>query len=139
MAQTFIAVVVGLLGLHMLGAALRHRALAEAWIGAFFVASAVDAETAMRAIGSTDTALAPRWLFIGVCALTVATVSGYAFTYTVFRRGEPWARSIVLAETLLAIWGAPISASARPGSPPLQPSGRTVPGGRGCAAPESRS
>jgi hypothetical protein len=119
MAQTFVAVVVGLLGLHMLGAAFRHRALAEAWIGAFFVASALGAETAMRAIGSTDRALASRWLFIGVCALTVATVCGYAFTYTVFRRGEPWARGIVLAGTLLAVWGAWYQLSGPSGTPDM--------------------
>jgi hypothetical protein len=117
MAQSFIATVVGLLGLHMLGAAFRRRALAEAWIGAFFVASAIGAETAMRAIGSTDLALAPRWLSVGVCALTVATASGYAFTYTVFRRGEPWARAIVLAGTLLAVWGARCQLSGASGTP----------------------
>lgn len=107
MTQSIVAATVGLLGLHMLRAALHHRALAEAWIGLFFVASAIGAETALRAITmQTEPALATQLLMIGVAALVVATMSGYAFTYTVFRRGEAWARVIVIVGTLLVLWGA---------------------------------
>lgn len=105
----------------MLAAALRHRALAEAWIGLFFLASAIGSEGALRgiALDATDHALAVRLLFIGVPALTVATVSGYAFTYTVFRRGDPRARMILLAGTLLGLWGAWYQLSGPTGTPDL--------------------
>lgn len=107
MAQTIVALIVGLIGLHMLAAALRHRALAEAWIGLFFLASGAGAEAALRAIESAgDPAPATGLLFVGISALTVATVAGYAFTYTVFRRGERWALVVVLAGSLLGAWGA---------------------------------
>lgn len=103
--QSIVGVTVGLLGVHMLRAAHRHRALPEAWIGLFFLASAVGSETALRAIVIRDPVLATRLMYIGAPALTVATIAAYAFTYTVFRRGERWARATVIAGTLLALWG----------------------------------
>lgn len=105
MAQSIVALTVGLLGVHMLRAAHRHRALPEGWIGLFFLASALGSETALRGIVTSDPVLALRLLHIGVPALTVATIAAYAFTYTVFRRGERWARAIVAAGVLLALWG----------------------------------
>jgi hypothetical protein len=106
MAQSIVGLVVGLLGIHMLRAAHRHRALPEAWIGLFFVASAIGSETALRGIVTSDPVLALRLLYIGIPTLTVATIAAYAFTYTVFRRGERWARAIVAAGVLLALWGS---------------------------------
>lgn len=105
MAQSIVALVVGLLGIHMLRAAHRHRVLPEAWIGLFFLASAVGSETGLRGIVASDPTLALTLLYIGIPILTVATIAAYAFTYTVFRRGERWARAIVLAGVLLALWG----------------------------------
>jgi len=106
MTQTFVALIVGLLGLHMLVAALRHRALAETWIGLFFVATAVGAEAALRAIESPDPAFGARLMSIGATMLAVATMCGYAFIYTVFCRGERWAQAGVFAGSLLVAWGA---------------------------------
>jgi len=106
MTQTFVALIVGLLGLHMLVAALRHRALAETWIGLFFVATAVGAEAALRAIESPDPAFGARLMSIGATMLAVATMCGYAFIYTVFCRGERWAQAVVFAGSLLVAWGA---------------------------------
>jgi hypothetical protein len=106
MSQSIVALIVGLLGLHMLVAALRHRALAEAWIGLFFVSSALGSEGVFRGFAELDPALAVQMVTFGVAALTVATVSGYAFTYTVFRRKEPWARAVVVAGTVLGLFGA---------------------------------
>jgi len=106
MSQSFVAFIVGLLGLHMLVAALRHRALAEAWIGLFFVSSALGSEGVFRGFAELDPTFALRMVSFGIASLTVATVSGYAFTYTVFRRGEPWARGLVVAGTLLGLFGA---------------------------------
>jgi hypothetical protein len=105
MSQSIVAFIVGLLGLHMLVAALRHRALAEAWIGLFFIASALGSEGVFRGFAELDPGRAVQMVNFGVAALTVATVSGYAFTYTVFRRGEPWARAVVVAGTLLGLFG----------------------------------
>jgi hypothetical protein len=105
MAQSIVALTVGLLGIHMLRSAVRHRALPEAWIGLFFLASAIGSETALHGITMGDPVLAVRLVLIGTPALTVATIAAYAFTYTVFRPGERWARAIVVAGVLLALWG----------------------------------
>jgi len=107
MTQSIVGAIVALLGFRMLWAAVRRRTLAEAWIGLFFAASALGSETGLRAFDPTlDPELAVRLLFIGIPALTVSSLSAYAFTYTVFRRGERWARGVVLAGVLLSAWGA---------------------------------
>jgi hypothetical protein len=107
LAQTVVASIVALLGIRMLLVAARTRTLAEAWIGLFFLSTGVGAELALRGIGlsASDPALAERLVLIGVPVLSVATVSGYAFTYTVFRRGESWAAALVAFGVVLAAWG----------------------------------
>jgi hypothetical protein len=120
MSQSFVAFIVGMLGLHMLVAALRHRALAEAWIGLFFVASALGSEGVFRGFAELDPVLALRMVSFGVAALTVATLAGYAFTYTVFRRGEPWARATMLAGALLGLWGTWYQLSGPTGVPDVE-------------------
>ena len=106
MAQTIVACVVGVFGLRMLWLAARTRALAETWIGVFFLTTGVGAELSLRAVvPGTEPALAVRMLCIGVPILSLATVAGFAFTYTVFRRGEPWALAVVALGIALAAWG----------------------------------
>jgi hypothetical protein len=118
MVQSIVGAIVGLLGLHMLLAALRHRALAEAFIGLFFVSSAVGAETALRAIEpGRDSSVAAQLMLFGVIAFTAATAFAYAFTYTVFRRGEAWALGIVLAGTALMVWGGFVQLGRGTGAP----------------------
>jgi hypothetical protein len=43
--------------------------------------------------------------WVGFPLLLLATAAGFAFTYTVFRRGEGWALAIVACGILLASWG----------------------------------
>jgi hypothetical protein len=105
-AQTIVAAVVVAFGLRMLWRAAQTRALPETWIAVFFLATGVGGELSLRAVvPGTEHALAVRLLFIGVPVLSLATVSGFAFTYTVFRRGEPWAVAIVALGIALAVWG----------------------------------
>jgi hypothetical protein len=106
LTQAIIAAALGLLGIRMLWVATQTRARAEAWIGLFFLATGLGGHLSLLAVArSTDRPLAVLLAFIGVPILTVATVAGYAFTYTVFRRGERWALAIVAGGTLLALWG----------------------------------
>lgn len=120
MVQSIVGFTVGLLGVHMLLAAHKRRALPEAWIGLFFLSSAVGSETALRSVVARDPKLATLLLYVGVPALTLATLSAYAFTYTVFRRGEPWARAVVIAGGLLALWGTWYQLSGPSGAPDLE-------------------
>lgn len=120
MAQSIVGGIVGLLGLHMLWAAARRRTPAEAFIGLFFVASAVGSETGLRAIDGTHERLfAEKLLLIGVIALTLSTAAAYAFIYTVFRRGESWALGVVLLGTAFVVWGAHTQLGAGSRAPDL--------------------
>jgi hypothetical protein len=120
-AQTIVASIVGLLGVRMLWLGVRGRTLPETWIGLFFVATGAGAELALHAIdGSVDPALSTSLMLAGAPMLTLATVSGYAFTYTVFRRGDSFALAIVVAGTLLALWGTWHQLRGPNGAPDLE-------------------
>ena len=94
------------LGLYMLLLAARKRSAAELWVGLFFVTTGLGAECFLLALArNTEPLLAERLAFVGFPVLFIATFSGYAFTYTVFRRGEPWAIAVVCIGTLVALWG----------------------------------
>ena len=96
-----------MLGFRMAWLATRRRSPAEAWVGLLFVATGLGGECFLLAFSHrTEPALAMRLAFVGFPALFVATLSGYAFTYTVFRRGEHWALAVACAGTLLALWGS---------------------------------
>jgi hypothetical protein len=107
LAQALLALTLIALGLYMLWLAARRRSPAEAWVGLFFVATGLGAECFLLALASgTERARAVQLAFVGFPVLFVATLSGYAFTYTVFRRGEPWALAVVALGVLLALWGS---------------------------------
>jgi hypothetical protein len=53
----------------------------------------------------TEASRAAPMAWVGFSLLLLATGFGFAFTYTVFRRGERWALAIVGYGTLLALWG----------------------------------
>lgn len=75
-------------------------------MGLFFVATGLGGECFLLALArNTEPARAVQLAFAGFSVLLVATFSGYAFTYTVFRRGERWAIAVVCLGTLLALWG----------------------------------
>jgi hypothetical protein len=118
MTQSIFALIVGLLGLHMLVAAARHRALPELWIGLFFVWSAIGSELALRGIaGDMDPLRAAEFMHAGAPILTLSTLCAYGFTYSVFRRGEPWARGVVVLGVSLAAWGTWVQLHAANGAP----------------------
>jgi hypothetical protein len=95
-----------LLGSYLLSLAIRRRSLAETWVGIFFVTTGAGGECFLLAFSrQTEPALAMRLAWVGFPLLLVATFTGFAFTYTVFRRGEWWALVVVGSGTLFALWG----------------------------------
>jgi hypothetical protein len=96
-----------MLGLYMLWLAACRRSPAEAWVGVFFAATGLGGECALLSVArTTEPSLAVQLAFLGFPVLFVATLSGYAFIYTVFRRGEPWALAVVSLGIGLALWGS---------------------------------
>ena len=95
-----------MLGLYLLWLAFSRRSLAETWVGLFFVTTGVGGEFFLLAFArQTEPALAVRLAWVGFPLLLMATFTAFAFTYTVFRRGERWALAVVCCGTLLALWG----------------------------------
>ena len=106
MAQELLASILVMLGLYLSWLAFRRRSLPETWAGLFFVTTGAGGECFLLGFArQTEASLAVSMAWVGFSLLLLATAAGFAFTYTVFRRGERWALALVACGVLLASWG----------------------------------